>query len=252
LRPGDSGFLANLGIAYLQLSDFDAAEKKMREAIKVSPENASFHYDLALALKLKDDLTAAIAEMQKSIELDPNLVDAYYTFGITLWQQGEFPEAVTKLRRAIELKPDYAEAFYTLGTVLKQMNQLPDAAAALREAIRLQSTFAGAHTTLAAVLRQMGDTSAAESEAQLGDALVKQKIGLQGATFATNSGKRMLDAGDLDGAISQFRTAIKLAPNLAVAHYQLALALSRKGEKQEAATELGRAKELDPKLVGIF
>ena len=82
----------------------------------------------------------------------------------------------------------------------------------------------------------------------LGDSLVKQKIGLQGATFATNSGKRMLDAGDLDGAISQFRTAIKLAPGLAVAHYQLALALSRKGEKPEAAAELQRAKELDPKL----
>ena len=58
----------------------------------------------------------------------------------------------------------------------------------------------------------------------------------------------MLDAGDLDGAISQFRTAIKLAPNLAAAHYQLSLALSRKGEKQEAAAELQRAKELDPRL----
>ena len=153
-----------------------------------------------------------------------------------------------KLKKAIELKPDYAEAYYTLGTVLKQMNQLPDAAAALREAIRLQPSFAGAHTTLAAVLRQMGDTSGAESESQLGDSLVKQKIGLQGATFATNSGKRMLEAGDLDGAISQFRTAIKLAPGLAVAHYQLALALSRKGEKPEAAAELQRAKDLDPKL----
>ena len=127
------------------------------------------------------------------------------------------------------------------------MNQLPEAASALREAIRLQPTFAGAHTTLAAVLRQMGDTAAAESEAQLGDSLVKQKIGLQGATFATNSGKRMLDAGDLDGAISQFRTAIRLAPTLAAPHYQLSLALSRKGEKQEAAAELQRAKELDPK-----
>ena len=58
----------------------------------------------------------------------------------------------------------------------------------------------------------------------------------------------MLEAGDLEGAISQFRTAIKLAPNLAVAHYELALALSRKGEKAEAAEELQRAKQLDPKL----
>jgi Flp pilus assembly protein TadD len=101
---------------------------------------------------------------------------------------------------------------------------------------------------LAAVLRQMGDTAGAEAENRLGDSLVKQKIGLQGATFNTNSGKRMLDAGDLDGAISQFRSATKLAPDLAVAHYQLSIALSRKGEKVEAAAELKRAQELDPRL----
>jgi len=118
----------------------------------------------------------------------------------------------------------------------------------LREAIRLQPSFAGAHTTLAAVLRQMGDTSGADAEAQLGDSLVKQKIGLQGATFATNSGKRMLDAGDLDGAISQFRSAVKLSPDFALAHYELSLALSRKGDRTEAAAELKRAAELDPKL----
>jgi Flp pilus assembly protein TadD len=167
---------------------------------------------------------------------------------VTLWQQGEFPAAVEQLRKAVELKPDYAEAFYTMGSVLKQMNQLPEAAQALREAIRLQPTFAGAHTTLAAVLRQMGDTAGAETERQLGDTLVKQKIGQQGATFDTNSGKRMLEAGDLDGAISQFRNAIKLSPSYGLAHYQLAVALSRKGEKVEAAEEFKKAEELDPKL----
>jgi len=214
----------------------------------MEPDGASLHYDLALALKMKDNLPAAIVEMKKAIELDPKLVDAYYTLGITLWQQGEFPAAVGQLRTAIDLKPDYAEAYYTLGTVLKQMNQLPDAAQALREAIRLQPTFAGAHTTLSAVLRQMGDTAGAEAEGKLGDTLVKQKIGLQGATFATNSGKRMLNAGDLDGAISQFRNATKLAPSYAIGHYELAVALSRKGEKSESADEFKKAAELDPKL----
>ena len=168
--------------------------------------------------------------------------------GITLWQQGEFPAAVEQLRKAVELKPDYAEAYYTLGTVLKQMNQLPQAAEALREAIRQQPTFAGAHTTLAAVLRQMGDAQGAEAERQLGDTLVKEKFGVQGATFATNSGKRMLNAGDLDGAISQFRNAIKLSPSYAPAHFELGVALSRKGDKAGAEESFKKAAELDPRL----
>ena len=118
----------------------------------------------------------------------------------------------------------------------------------MREAIRQQPTFAGAHTTLAAVLRQMGDAQGAEAERQLGDMLVKEKFGVQGATFATNSGKRMLNAGDLDGAISQFRNAIKLSPSYAPAHYELAVALSRKGDKAGAEESFKRAAELDPKL----
>jgi protein O-GlcNAc transferase len=165
-----------------------------------------------------------------------------------LWQKGDFPEAAEQLRSAIRVKPDYAEAHYTLGTVLKQMNQLPDAAAALREAIRLQPDFLGAHTTLASVLRQMGDTDAANKESRAADAISKEKTGLQAATFATNSGKRLLNAGDLDGAISQFRNAVRLAPTFADAHLQLSVALTRKGQKAEAEQELQRATELDPQL----
>ena len=65
LRPDDSGFRGNLGIAYLQLSNFDAAEEQLRQALKMVPDNASLHYDLALTLKLKDNLPAAITEMKQ-------------------------------------------------------------------------------------------------------------------------------------------------------------------------------------------
>jgi Flp pilus assembly protein TadD len=136
-----------------------------------------------------------------------------------------------------------------LGTVLRQENKLPEAADALREAIRLQPDFAGAHTTLAAVLRQSGDAAGAAVEAKAGTELAKQRTNEQAALFATNSGKRLMNAGDLDGAISQFRSAIAAKQDYAPAHFQLGLALQRKGEKDEAEKELRRAGDLDPRLV---
>ena len=132
--------------------------------------------------------------------------------------------------------------------MLKQQNKLQDAATALREAIRLQPDFAGAHTTLAAVLRQLGDSAAAADQSRLGAQISKERNSLQAATFNTNSGRRLLNAGDLDGAISQFRSAIKLAPDYAPAHLHLAEALQRKGEKEEAKQEFQRAAQLDPRL----
>jgi Flp pilus assembly protein TadD len=125
---------------------------------------------------------------------------------------------------------------------------LPQAADALRQAIRLQPDFAGAHTTLAAVLRQLGDTEGASAESKAGAEIGKQKNNQQAALFATNSGKRLLNAGDLEGAISQFKSAIQSLPGYAPAHFQLGLALQRKGEKAESVHEFQKAHELDPRL----
>jgi Flp pilus assembly protein TadD len=57
-----------------------------------------------------------------------------------------------------------------------------------------------------------------------------------------------LTAGDVDAAIAQFRSAISTAPTYAPAHYQLAIALNRKGAKDEAKVEFEKASALDPSL----
>jgi Tfp pilus assembly protein PilF len=92
----------------------------------------------------------------------------------------------------------------------------------------------------------MGETDAAAAESRAGAEISKQKNGLQSATFTTNSGRHLLEVGDLDGAISQFRSAINSKADYAPAHYQLAVALQRKGETGQAGEEFQKAGELDP------
>ena len=89
----------------------------------------------------------------------------------------------------------------------------------------------------------------AEKEAKAGAQLGQEKTSLQAATFATNSGKRLLASGDLDGAISQFRAAIHSVPTYAMAHYQLGVALAQKGQKDESGSEFQKASELDSRLL---
>jgi tetratricopeptide (TPR) repeat protein len=186
--------------------------------------------------------------LQQAIRLQPDLADPHYTLGVLFWQQGEFDKAVAEMQAAIQQQPNYAEAHYTLGTIFKQQGNLPESAAQLREAIRLQPDFAGAHTTLAGVLKQLGDAQGAAEEAKEGAKIASSVNNLQAATVSTNSGKRLLGAGDLEGAIAQFRSAIHSEPKYAPAHYQLALALQQSGQKDEARKEFEKAAELDPRL----
>jgi Flp pilus assembly protein TadD len=228
----------------LQKSDFDSAVAQFQSALTIAPQDSTAHYDLGLALKLKDRLADAVAEFRKAAELSPDQPDVHYSLGITLWQMGQFAEAEAELRAATKVKADYAEAYYTLGTVFRQDNKLEEAAAALRQAIALDPNLVGAHTTLAAVLRQQGNSAAADAEGQKAQELFKQSNRLQAATFATNSGSKLLQAGDVDGAISQFRSAITVMPEYAPAHKFLAQALDRKGQKAEAQEEFRKAEEL--------
>ncbi|HWK31352.1 MAG TPA: tetratricopeptide repeat protein, partial [Terriglobales bacterium] len=138
---------------------------------------------------------------------------------------------------------DYAEAYYTLGTVRKQQKELEPAAAALRRAIELQPDFAGAHSTLASVLREQGDVEGAKQEVARTAELSKRATDAQAALFALNSGKRFLNAGDIDAAIERFQAAVKLAPNSAVVHSTLATALDRKGDSAGAARERALAQQ---------
>src|SRR5437899_8444138 len=126
--------------------------------------------------------------------------------------------------------------------------ELQESADALREANQMQPEFAGAHTTLATVLRQLGDAEGAAAESKTGADIAKQKTSDQAALFATNSGRRLLNAGDVDGAISQFRAAINSSPNYAAAHFELGLALRQQGKSEEAQKEFQKAAALDPRL----
>jgi Flp pilus assembly protein TadD len=56
-----------------------------------------------------------------------------------------------------------------------------------------------------------------------------------------------LKKGDLDGAIAEYREAIRVKPGLAEAYNNLGKALQLKGERDAALEEYRKACELDPK-----
>jgi Tfp pilus assembly protein PilF len=163
-------------------------------------------------------------------------------------QQGKLDDSIAAFRGAITAKPDFAEAHYTLGTALQQKGDLDAAISAFRAAIKLAPLSPQIHNTLGTALRQKGEIEAARAEFAEAARLNKLKSDNQAAIFATNTGAQKLKEGDLDAAIERFEAALKLDPEYAPAHYQLGLALQKKGNSAAAQAAFKRAQQLDHRL----
>jgi protein O-GlcNAc transferase len=98
---------------------------------------------------------------------------------------------------------------------------------------------------LSSVLQQQGDTAGAAAERRIGDEISKKNNNRQAAMFATNFAKKLLQSGDLDGAVKQLQSAIQSDPNFADAHFQLGLALKQKGDFSGARQEFYKAQQLE-------
>jgi Flp pilus assembly protein TadD len=224
------------------------AAAELRELSRRDPTNAEALYDLGLALKQQDDFDGAAAAFRDAARLDPALPEAPFTLGVVLWQTGRADEAVAAFRDAIARRADYADAHYMLATVLKQQGQNDAALEEVRQTIRLNPRSPEAHTTLAQLLQENHDADGARAALAEAERLNREKADAQASVFAVNAGINALKKPDIPAAIAKFREAIRLAPDNAQAHFQLALALRRVGKQEESRAEFATAKRLAPYL----
>src|SRR6185295_5040965 len=141
-----------------------------------------------------------------------------------------------------------AEAHYMLGTIFKQRGDVDAALEELRQMIRLNPASAEAHTSLGQVLSALHDPSGAAASLAEAERLNKLKADAQAAVFAVNAGLERMKRDEVSAAIARFREAVRLAPDNAQAHYQLAIALRRTGALEESRREFQIARRLSPFL----
>ena len=103
------------------------------------------------------------------------------------------------------------------------------------------SQNADAHYNLGAALARRGQID--EAVAQYRSAL---KIEPDYAMAYNNLGLALADRGQVDEAIVQYRKALEIAPGCAKAHYNLGLALADRGQVDEAIVHYRSATEIEP------
>ena len=160
-------------------------------------------------------------------------------------QLARFPEAQIELERATTLRPDHGDAWAMLGNVYKQNDQPDKAIAALRRAIELMPNQPSPHITLASILVRQGDTAGAAAERKIAADLSRVAVSRQRASFSLDSGRVLLQRGQLNEAVTQLQAAVAADPTYAEAHAALAEAYARQGRTADAALERQQAQRLE-------
>jgi tetratricopeptide (TPR) repeat protein len=106
-----------LGEAFLQQTNVDAAIAEFLAAAKVQPTNAPIREKLALTLARAGRTTEASEQFAALVRLRPD-AQAHYYLALSLHAAGKPDQAVEEYRQALQLRPDWPEALNDLAWLL--------------------------------------------------------------------------------------------------------------------------------------
>ncbi len=156
----------------------------------------------------------------------------------------EFDAVVECARHIIALDGKNVSAYFSLGVALQSLKRMTEAESAYRDTLRLQPEHAKALTHLVGMLGEQNRL--AEIRALLERALAQAP---QDALLHYNLGMALLNLGQEADALRAFGQAVALNPSLSEGHYHLGVLHYRKREYDAAIVRFLRASTLNPAAI---
>lgn len=126
-----------LGLAQMQIQQWNDAQWAFEEATKVEPGNAKAYLGAGSALNEQKNYAQAQKELQHSLEIRPDSAEAHYELARSFWGVGKWQAAEPHVRQAIELNKDYAGPHALMGNIYLQREDAENALAEFEECVRL-------------------------------------------------------------------------------------------------------------------
>ena len=126
-----------LGIAYMDLREWDSAEKAMQRAVEIKPDSGAAMIYLGEVYWRQKRYSDAEQTLREGLKLDEKSWHGQFTLGRLYWDMGEVAKAGGPIGKTLQLKPDLAEAHLLAGNILLRVNQRERALVEYREYLRL-------------------------------------------------------------------------------------------------------------------
>ena len=126
-----------LGIAYMDLREWDSAEKAIQRALEMKPDNSAAMIYLGEIYWRQKRYPDAEQALRDGLKLDEKSWHGQFTLGRLYWDMGEVAKAGGPIGMTLQLKPELAEAHLLAGNILLRVNQRERALIEYREYLRL-------------------------------------------------------------------------------------------------------------------
>jgi tetratricopeptide (TPR) repeat protein len=236
----DTAELHNLlGETEEKAGHYVAAASEFQTAAHMEPSE-KYLFDWGNELLLHRGYDPAVKVFSSGVERYPQSAMLHIGLGVAYYSLGSYDEAAKALCRATDLAPSDPRPYIFLGQMFDiSLGQSDEVTARLKRFVDLQprNALASYYYAMSLWKGQRGQGLKANKD-QI-RSLLERSAALDPKFPDARLQLGILDAGDerFEDARREFQEAIRLKPDLADAHYRLAQAYSRLGNKTLAAKE---------------
>ena len=239
--PDAAIYYIYLGNAYRMQGFNNAARPAYVTAMALDPTLSEAYVDLAGVLMEEGSVEGARALLRGAVTVRPNYPQAFFAWGVFELGRGNRALARQMFQRALILMPDYPEALISLGRLLLEEGaRLEEAQSLLERAVRSDPQNADGHINLGSVYARQGRGAQAEKEFRVAMVLAPGNE----SPYLNLAG--LYEEKENMAAIDAYRSAIRLFPNSANAHFRIGVLCLKIGNNSEALKELTRTVEIQP------
>jgi tetratricopeptide (TPR) repeat protein len=242
INPSLAESRINLGNIYMKKDRVDDAIAEYQQALKITPDDSKAHNNLGNAFMRRQSFNDAVAEYTASIRLEPNFVDPYRNIAFAYRRLNRLTEAAAALTQAITLEPQNSQIYQELAEVYAQSDNCAEAVPLYEKALKLKPDVAEVYLGLGLCYNKLEQTDK-EIEAY------QKALSINPDMFVALArlGYIYFSKGKFDAAIEEYNKAVRLNPDGKL-YYNIGAAYSNKGDYEQAVKAQLKAVELDPQM----
>jgi len=243
LRPWDVEMREMLGELLWEIGDLDGALAELEKVTAIAPRHLAARRTLALIYAAKGDTVDLAAELERVQDLAPDDVDVKLDLGSAYQRIGANDKAIVAYKDVLDKQPKNVQALKLLGDCYRRQKDPEKAIEAYQKVKKLAPDDPRSYFLLGAAYQEIGADGKAEVVLQSAAEQFRRYVGEAWANLGAIAYRR----GDLSTANWYLSRAVARTPGRPKAHYNYALVLSAKKERERALDELKIAGDLDPK-----